>query len=95
MNIFSAIWTLIKATFTTPFTAVSGSVNVILGELPDDQFVIIHGALLAFDAKLQAGNVADALSAAWAYVEQAEGAELSKLGKQVLSLLIEATTPAA
>ncbi|HEX4861720.1 MAG TPA: hypothetical protein VFV07_10820 [Rhizomicrobium sp.] len=85
MNFLESIWAMLKADALSIWSRVSATFNTLLGELPDDEINIFHGAQTTFTGALQAGKGwGDAVAETWTYVENQEGAELSKVANLLL-----------
>ena len=85
MNFLESIWAMLKADALSIWSRVSATFNTLLGELPDDEINIFHGAQTTFAGALQAGKGwGDAVAETWTYVENQEGAELSKVANLLL-----------
>lgn len=94
MALLDTILAFITSKFAYVFTAVSGAFATILGEVPDDEIAILHGAMVLAAQDLKNGKspeqtFTDTLN----YVGAQEKGELSKLGEQLLQAFITATTP--
>jgi hypothetical protein len=85
MNFLDSIWTMLKADALSIWSRVSATFNTLLGELPDDEITIFHGAQTTFTDALKAGKGwGDAVAETWTTVENQEGAELSKVANLLL-----------
>lgn len=87
---------LFEAPFQYLFTAISGAFMTILGEIPNDQVTILHGAMSAATANLKAGGTAEtAFTAGLNYFEDAEVQEGKKLLTELLQAFVTASAPVA
>lgn len=94
MNWLASIWALLKSDALSVWSRVSATFNIILGELPDDEITIFHGAQTTFTAALQAGKGwGDAVAETWTYVENQEGQELSKVSNLLLQAFMAKAEP--
>lgn len=95
-NLLSTIWNLLKAPFVDGYTAVVAVYNVLLSEIPNDEIAIMLGAKKVFTDALTANKGwGDAAAETWTYVENQEGAELSKVGNLLLQAFIAKFEPPA
>lgn len=92
MSFLTNLLNTLKADALSIWSRFSGAMNIILGELPDAEIGILHGAFQTAGDKLAAGGSAEeAMTAALNYIETQELKELSKVGKALLDAFIAAT----
>ena len=96
MQFLESLWAMLKADALSVWSRVSATFNTLLGELPDDEIAIFHGAQTTFADALKAGKGwGDAVAETWTYVENQEGAELSKVSNLLLqAFMAKFETPA-
>ena len=95
-NFFTTILNFIESEALSVWSKVSGAFNTILNEVPDDEIAIINGAIGVFTAALKAGKSwGEAAADTWTYVDNQEGAELSKVGNLLLQAFLEQFAPGA
>ena len=96
MQFLESIWAMLKADALSVWSRVSATFNTLLGELPDAEIAIFHGAQTTFADALKAGKGwGDAVAETWTYVENQEGAELSKVSNLLLqAFMAKFETPA-
>ena len=96
MQFLESIWAMLKADALSVWSRVSAIFNTLLGELPDDEIAIFHGAQMTFADAMKAGKGwGDAVAETWTYVANQEGAELSKVSNLLLqAFMAKFETPA-
>jgi hypothetical protein len=88
-GILNAVLSFVEAEALSVWSKVSGSINVILNEIPDDEITILHNVMAKFADDLKAGKPAgEAAADAWAVLANAEGGEVSKVTQAVLDVFI-------
>lgn len=96
MGLLATIVNLFVSEALSIWSKVSGALTTIVNEIPDDEVTILHDAMKAAAASLQAGDgVEVAFTAGLNTLAKEEGAELSKVGTALLQAFVYATAPKA
>jgi hypothetical protein len=96
MNLLSTILNFFKTGALDIWSKVSLSFNAIFNTLVEDEVALLGTAKEQFLADLAAGkSYGEAVADVWTTVENAEGAELSKVGNLLLQAFLAHFEPAA
>lgn len=94
MGLLETILNLFLSEVLSIWSKVSGAFTTIINQIPDDEVKILHDAMAAASAKLQAGGTAEeAFTEGLNTFAGEEKAELSKVGTALLQAFVYATAP--
>jgi hypothetical protein len=86
---FETLWGLFVSVALSAWSKISGSLNVIVGQVADDELQIVHDEYNQFLSDMKAGKSAgEAAADVWTRTLNSEKAELSKVANLILQLLI-------
>lgn len=94
MSFLTTIVNFFESTALSIWSKVSGSINIVINEIPDAEAQILHDAMAQFSTDLHAGkSFGEAAADAWTLVKNAEAAELGRVGTHLLEAFIAQLEP--
>jgi hypothetical protein len=89
MDFLKSVLALLKTGVDFLYSAVTGAINVVLSEVPDDEIAIMHGAMALVAQKMHDGATAEETwTAVLNYVAASEKQEVGKVTEHFLQAFI-------